>query len=74
MGGRRAKSRFLRTIGAVGVFAMLEIEADLIKTFFAYEIFPVGAEVPAINYGVNEFIRVRAQITAALDAADTFKT
>ena len=73
MSGRGAESRLLRTIGAVRVFAMLEVEANFIKTFFAYEIFPVGAEVPAINDGVDESIRVRLQITAALDAADTFE-
>ena len=74
MGGSRAKSRFLRTVGAVGILAMFEIETDLIKAFFAYEIFPVGTEVPAVDDRVDEFIGVRAQITTAFDTTNTFKT
>lgn len=60
MGGRRTKSRFLRTVGTVGIFPVLEIEADLIKAFLADKILTFWTEVAAIDDSVNEVIWVRA--------------
>lgn len=73
MRSRRAKSRFLGAVSTMGIFSMLEVEANLVKSFFADKILAFGAKVSAVDDGVDEFIRVRAEVTTSLDAADTFE-
>lgn len=60
MRGRAAQSAFLRAIGPVGVFGVLEVESDLVKALFRDKVFAFGAEVAAVDYGVDESVGVGA--------------
>ena len=64
---------FLSTVSSVGVFSVFEVEADLIETLFRNEVFTLGAQVAAIDYGVDKLIGVGAKIAAAFDAPNTFE-
>lgn len=43
MRGRRPESGFLRAIGPVGIFSMLEVESDFVKPLLGDEIFAFWA-------------------------------
>ena len=52
---------------------MFEVEADFVEALFGDEVFAVGAEVAAVDDGVNEVVGVGAEGAAAFDAADAFE-
>jgi hypothetical protein len=60
MRGRAAQSTFLRAISPVGVFGVLEVESDFVKALLRDEVFAFGAEVAAIDDGVDEGVGVGA--------------
>ncbi len=52
---------------------MFQIESDFVEAFLGDEVFSFWSEVAAVDYGVDEFVRVRAEVPAAFDAADAFE-
>ena len=68
-----AQTAFLCAVGAARVRAVLEVIFDLVEALFGDEIFAFGAEVAAVDNGVDKLVRVGAQITATLDATDAFE-
>jgi len=52
---------------------MLQIIPNLIEAFLGDEIFALGAQVAAVDDGVDEGVWVRAESAAALDAADALE-
>lgn len=70
---RTPESTFLRAVRTVGVFGVLEVKSDFVKALFGDEVFAFGAKVAAIDDGVNEGVRVGAQVSAGFDAADAFE-
>jgi len=73
VGGGGAQAALLGAVGAVGVLAVLEVEADLVEALLGDEVFALGAQVAAVDDGVDELVRVRAQVAAAFDAPDPFE-
>ena len=73
VGGGGAQAALLGAVGAVGVLAMLEVEANLVEALLGDEVFALGAQVAAVDDGVDELVRVRAQVAAAFDAPDPFE-
>lgn len=70
---RAPQPAFFRPVRPVGVFAVLEIEADLVEALFRDEVFALGAQVSSVDDGVDEFVWVGAQVSAGFDAADAFE-
>lgn len=69
-----AQPALFRTICAVGVFAIFEVEADLVEAFFANELFAVpGRQVSSVYDGIDESIGVAPQVAAFLYATDTLE-
>ena len=68
-----AEAAFLRAVRPRGVFAVFEVEADFVEAFFGDKVFAVGAEVAAVDDGVDEVVGVGAQRAAAFDPADAFE-
>ena len=52
---------------------MLEIKTDLVEALLGDEIFALGTEIAAVHDGVDEGVRVGAQVAAAFDTADAFE-
>lgn len=48
-----AKTALLRSVGAIGVFAVLEVEADLVEALLRYEVVLL-AEIASVDDGVYE--------------------
>ena len=57
---RAPQATLLRAIRAIGVFGVFEVEADLVEALLGDEIFALGAEVAAVDDGVDEGVRVGA--------------
>ncbi len=70
---RTSQAALLSAVGAVGVFAVLEVEADLVETLFRDEVFTLGAKVAAVDDGINEVVRVGPQVAAGFNAPDAFE-
>lgn len=73
MRGGTPEPTLFRAIGARGVGAVFEVVADFVKTLFGDEVFAFGAEVAAVDDGVDEIVGRGAQVAAAFDAADAFE-
>ena len=73
MRGRTPQPAFLRAVGAAGIGAVLEVVFYLVEALFGDEIFAFGAEVAAVDDGVDELVGVGTQVAAAFDAADAFE-
>ena len=58
MGGGAAEPRLLRAVGAVGVFGVFEVEANLVEAFLGDEVLAFWSEVAAIDEGIDEGVRV----------------
>lgn len=70
---RAPQPAFLRAVRTSGIFAVFEIIPDFIEALFGDEVFAFGAEVAAVDEGVDEGVRVGAEGAAAFDAADAFE-
>lgn len=62
-----AEATLLCSIGAMGVLSILEIEADLIETFFRDKVI-ILTEISPVDDGVNKFARIRFEVARAFDA------
>lgn len=51
----------------MGVLSILEIEADLIETFFRDKVI-ILTEISPVDDGVNKFARIRFEVARAFDA------
>lgn len=71
--GGAAQPALLRTVGARGVPAVLKVVADLVETLLGDEVLALRGELAAVDYGVDEAVRVRAEGAAAGDAPDAFE-
>ncbi len=70
---RAPQSTLLRPIRARGIFPMFQVIPDLVEALFGDEVFALGAEVAAVDEGVDEGVRVGAEGAAAFDAADALE-
>jgi len=70
---RAPQAALLCAVGAVGVFAVLQVKANLVKSLFRDEVFTLGSKVSAVDDGIDEVIRVGAQVAAGFNAPDAFK-
>jgi hypothetical protein len=66
------QTAFFGTVGTIGVFAVLEVEANLVKALFGDKVV-VLAQVAPIDDGVDELPRVRLEVATALDAPDALE-
>ena len=60
------------SIGTMGVFAILEIEANLVEPLLGYKLI-ILSQVSAIYDGINKLARIRLQVTATFDTAKSLK-
>lgn len=70
---RTSQAALLSAVGAVGIFAVLEVEADLVEALFRDKVFTLGAKVAAVDDGIDEVVRVGPQVAAGFDAPDAFE-
>ena len=68
-----AETGLLCAVGAVGVGAGFEVEADLVEALLAYVLVAFAAQLAAEDDGVDELVRVGFEIPTALDPPDTFE-
>ncbi len=73
---RAAQSAFLSAVSSVRVPSVLEIELDLVETFFTHKILAAAcavSKVPSVDDGVDELARVALEVAAALDPSDALE-
>lgn len=73
MSCRASKPAFLCTVRSVGVFGVLEIKPYFVEALFGDKVFAFGAEVAAIDNGVDQGVGVGAQVSAGFDTSDAFE-
>jgi len=73
MRSRAPQPAFLRAIRAAGIGAVFEVVADFVEAFLGDEVLALGAEVAAVDDGVDEVVGGGAQVAAGFDAADAFE-
>lgn len=74
MRGGAAQAALLRAVGAVGILAVLEVVLDLVEALLAHQLLGLaGGQVPAVDDGVDEAVRIALEVAAALDAADALE-
>ena len=70
---RAPQATLFCAIRAVGVFGVLEVKPDFVEALLGYEVLAFRAQVAAVDDGVNEGVRVGAQVAAGFDAADALE-
>lgn len=63
------QTTLLGAISPVGVFAVLEIEANLVKSLLGHIIFPVWTEVSPIDDGINKLFWIGSEIATSFHSA-----
>lgn len=71
---RTAQTALLSAVCAVGVFAILEVVLDLVEALFAYQLFGFArSQIPSIDDGVDETVRVALEVSASLDSSNALE-
>lgn len=74
MRGGAAQAALLCAISAVGILAVLEVVLDLVEALLAHQLLGLaGCQVPAVDDGVDEAVRIALEVAAALDAANALE-
>ncbi len=68
--GGAAQATLFGAIRAIGVFTVLEVEFDLVEALLGDKVFPVGTQISAVDDCIYQFVRIRFEIAAALDASN----
>ena len=72
VGGRRAQAAFLCAVGSVWVFAVLQVEADLVEALFRHKVVVLPQIAPVYD-GIDKLAGIRLEIAAALDAPNALE-
>ena len=67
-----AQTTLFGSIGTIGIFAVFEVETNLVKALFRYKII-ILTEIATVDDGIDELSRIRFEITTALYATKTLE-
>lgn len=71
---RTAQTALLGAICTVRVFAVLEVVLDLVEALFTYQLFGFArSQIPSVDDGVDETVRVALEVSASLDSSDALE-